>query len=80
MGKRSPRLQFTKEERAASELKKVIQKADIKADKLEKACIKTVENGEMTKDLALITTLDNAKTLNTQDFIKAVRKTLEGLL
>lgn len=37
MGKRSPRLQFTKEERAASELKKVIQKADIKADKLEKA-------------------------------------------
>ena len=50
------------------------------ADKLEKACIKTVENGEMTKDLALITTLDNAKTLNTQDFIKAVRKTLEGLL
>ena len=50
------------------------------ADKLEKACIKTVENGEMTKDLALITTLDNVKTLNTQDFIKAVRKTLEGLL
>lgn len=50
------------------------------ADKLEKACIQTVENGEMTKDLALITTLDNAKTLNTQDFIKAVRKTLEGLL
>jgi isocitrate dehydrogenase len=50
------------------------------ADKLEEACIKTVENGEMTKDLALITTLENPKTLNTQDFIKAVRKTLEGLL
>lgn len=37
MSKRSPRLQFTDEERAAPELKKVIQKADKKADKLEKA-------------------------------------------
>ena len=49
------------------------------ADKLEKACIKTVEDGKMTKDLALITTLENPKTLNTQDFIKAVRETLENL-
>lgn len=37
MGKRSPRLQFTEEERAAPELKKSIRKADKKADKLEKA-------------------------------------------
>ena len=37
MSKRSPRLQFTDEERAAPELKKVIQKADKKADKLDKA-------------------------------------------
>lgn len=37
MSKRSPRLQFTDEERAAPELKNVIQKADKKADKLEKA-------------------------------------------
>lgn len=37
MSKHSPRLQFTDEERAAPELKKVIQKADKKADKLEKA-------------------------------------------
>ena len=50
------------------------------ADKLERACIKTIEDGQMTKDLALITTLDNPKVLNTQDFIKAVRTTLEGLL
>ena len=50
------------------------------ADKLEKACIKTVEDGKMTKDLALITTNPNPTTLNTQDFIKAVRETLEGLL
>lgn len=49
------------------------------ADKLELACIKTIENGEMTKDLALITTLPNPKTLNTQDFIKAIRATLDSL-
>ena len=37
MSKRSPRLQFTDEERAAPELQKVITKADKAADKLEKA-------------------------------------------
>ena len=50
------------------------------ADKLEKACIDTIENGEMTGDLYLISTLANKKKLNTEDFIKAIRKTLEGLL
>ncbi|MBO5279281.1 MAG: NADP-dependent isocitrate dehydrogenase [Lachnospiraceae bacterium] len=50
------------------------------ADKLEKACIDTVESGRMTKDLALITTLENAKALNTEDFIKAVREMLEASL
>lgn len=37
MSKRSPRLQFTDEERAAPELEKVIRKADKAADKLDKA-------------------------------------------
>ncbi len=37
MSKRSPRLQFTDEERTAPELKKAIQKADKKVDKLDKA-------------------------------------------
>lgn len=37
MSKRSPRLQFTDEERASPELKKAIQRADKKADKLDKA-------------------------------------------
>ena len=49
------------------------------ADKLETACIKTIEDGKMTKDLALITTMQSPVTLNTQDFIKAVRTTLEAL-
>ncbi len=50
------------------------------ADKLEKACIDTVESGKMTKDLALITTLEDVTPLNTEDFIKAVRETLEASL
>lgn len=50
------------------------------ADKLEKATLGTIESGKMTKDLALITTLDNVTVLNSQDFIKAIRETLEGLL
>ena len=37
MSKRSPRLQFSDEERTSPELKKVIEKADKKADKLDKA-------------------------------------------
>ncbi len=48
------------------------------ADKLEKATIDTIEGGEMTKDLALITTIENPKVLNTGDFIRAIRKRLEA--
>lgn len=50
------------------------------ADKLEKATIDTIESGQMTGDLKLITTLPNAVKLNTEDFIKAIRKTLEASL
>lgn len=50
------------------------------ADKLEKACIDTVESGKMTKDLALITNLSYVESLNTEDFIKAIRSTLEASL
>ena len=50
------------------------------ADTLEKACIKTIESGKMTKDLAIITTLPNPVTCNTQDFIKEIRKTLDSIL
>ena len=50
------------------------------ADKLEKACVDTIESGKMTKDLALITTIDNPTVLNSEDFIKAIRATLEKML
>ena len=45
------------------------------ADKLEKATLDTIESGRMTKDLALITELTDVTVLNSQDFIKPIRKT-----
>lgn len=50
------------------------------ADKLEQACVATIESGRMTKDLALITTIENPTVLNSEGFIQAIRKELEGLL
>lgn len=47
------------------------------ADALEKATLSTIESGKMTKDLALITSLEDVTVLNSQDFIKAIREELE---
>ncbi len=47
------------------------------AGALEKATLGTIEGGKMTKDLALITELENVTTLNTEDFIKAIRESLD---
>ena len=50
------------------------------ADALEKATITTIEAGKMTKDLALITSLENVEVLNSEGFIKAIKETLDTLL
>ena len=50
------------------------------ADKLEKATLGTIESGKMTKDLALITTIENPTVLNSENFIKEIRKNLEASL
>ena len=50
------------------------------ADKLEEATLATIESGKMTKDLALITTIQNPTVLNSRDFILAIKEKLEGLL
>ena len=47
------------------------------AEKLEKATLGTIESGKMTKDLALITSLENVTVLNSQDFIKAIKENLD---
>ena len=48
------------------------------ADKLEEATIRVIEEGSMTKDLALITTLEHPVVLNSKEFILAIRKALEA--
>ena len=50
------------------------------ADKLEKATLSTIESGKMTKDLALITTIENPTVLNSRDFILAIRESLEKMI
>ena len=49
------------------------------ADKLEKATLSTIEAGKMTKDLALITSLENVTVSNSEGFIKAIRETYEAM-
>lgn len=49
------------------------------ADRLEQATLTTIEKGEMTKDLALITSIKNPSVLNSREFILAVRKNLDVL-
>ena len=46
------------------------------AKKLEETCIKTVENGQMTKDLAILINKDQ-KWLNTQDFLSAIKNNFQ---
>jgi isocitrate dehydrogenase len=51
------------------------------ADKLEKACIKTLDSGVMTKDLVgLVEEGTKATAVNTIGFIKAIRERLEAKL
>ncbi len=49
------------------------------ADRMERATLKTIEDGKMTKDLANITSLKNVTVLNSEEFIKEIRKTYEEM-
>jgi isocitrate dehydrogenase len=49
------------------------------AETLEKVCISTVEQGKMTKDLALLVGKDQAF-LNTQDFLAAIDENLQAAM
>ncbi|MBO6006955.1 MAG: NADP-dependent isocitrate dehydrogenase [Lachnospiraceae bacterium] len=50
------------------------------AEKLEKACIQTIEDGKMTKSLSLISDCKDPWILDSEGFIKAIKATLETLL
>ena len=49
------------------------------AGRMERACIKTVEDGKMTKSLALISTCREPVILNSLEFIQAIRATFDAL-
>lgn len=49
------------------------------ANKLEACAIKTIEQGTMTKDLYALSELENKQTVNTEEFIKQIRKTYEKM-
>ena len=61
------------------ELDKLPELAEF-AEKLEKATIKTIEDGIMTGDLYLISTLENKTKVNTEDFLKAINERLTAML
>ena len=46
------------------------------ADRLEKATLKTIEDGVMTGDLYLLSTLENKRKVDTEEFLKEVRNRL----
>jgi isocitrate dehydrogenase len=50
------------------------------ADKLEKATIMTIEEGIMTGDLALLSTLPNKKTVDTETFLIEINERLKNMI
>ncbi len=50
------------------------------ADKLEKATIKTIEDGVMTGDLALLSTLPNKRKVDTEEFLIEIGERLKAML
>jgi isocitrate dehydrogenase len=50
------------------------------ADKLEKASIKTIEEGCMTKDLASLAALPEIKVVNTENFLWEIKNRLDAML
>ena len=50
------------------------------AEKLEKATIKTIEDGVMTGDLYILSNLENKKKVNTEDFLLEINNRLKEML
>ena len=50
------------------------------ADKLEKATIQTIEDGVMTGDLVMISSLDNKKKVDSEEFLHEVNTRLKAII
>lgn len=49
-------------------------------DKLEKATIQTIEEGVMTGDLAALSTLENKKKVDTEEFLIEINERLKKMM
>lgn len=47
------------------------------AERMEYSALKTIEQGTMTKDLYILSKLENKQTVNTEEFIKQIKKTYD---
>ena len=50
------------------------------AEKLEKATVQTIEEGVMTGDLYVLSSLENKRKVNTEDFLHEINKRLEAMM
>ena len=50
------------------------------ADKLEQATVATIEDGVMTGDLYVLSTLENKRKVYTEEFLEEIGKRLDNLL
>jgi len=50
------------------------------AEKLEKATVKTIEDGVMTGDLYVLSSLENKKKVNTEQFLLEINERLKEML
>ena len=50
------------------------------AEKLEKATVQTIEEGVMTGDLYVLSTLENKRKVNTQDFLTEINARLQAMM
>ena len=65
--------------RKRGELDKTLELCDF-ADKLERATIKTIEEGVMTGDLAALSKLPEKKTVDTETFLVEINERLKQML
>jgi len=65
--------------RKRGELDSILELCDF-ADKLEKATLATIEDGIMTGDLALLSSLENKTKVDTETFLVEVNKRLSAML
>ena len=55
-----------------------IQELSDFADKLEAACIETIESGIMTKSLAMLSTIENKQVVDGEELLKQIQKRLDA--